>query len=116
MSLAEKSKREHCPKCGSIMMSNYILVRPGKDVEVFVECAVCGTFTARYGLHTYTSEDPYRSYLRMMRHRRFSSGADAKKKSKEFSTSLWEDYEKVKKIITDHEETRPVEDLLEEMD
>ncbi|MFH1682073.1 MAG: hypothetical protein ABIH26_15700 [Candidatus Eisenbacteria bacterium] len=116
MSLVQRSKREHCPRCGHVNMQNLLLVQPGEDVQVFVECATCGEFVARYTLRLYTSHDPYRSFLRMMRQRRLSSGAAALKQSGDFTKALWEEYRTAKERVRVNEETRKLEDLLDEMD
>jgi hypothetical protein len=115
MSLAGRSKREHCPKCDSVEAHNYVLVRPGEDVDVFVECASCGAFVCRYTLKAYTCDDPYRSYLRQMRNRTMDSGSDALQKEKVFASNLWEDYEAVKALTAGNEETVDVEDLLNDV-
>lgn len=116
MSLVQRSKREHCPQCGHVEVQNFVLVQPGEDVEVFVECATCGGFVARYTLRLYTSHDPYRSFLRLMRQRRHASGAAALKQSEDFAKKLWEEYRTVKERVHVNEETRKLEDLLDEMD
>ncbi len=116
MTQIRRSKREHCPKCDSVSMQNYVHVTPGEDASVFVECADCGTFVARYTLRAYTCDDPYRSFLRLMRSRSHESGALAHKTSGEFTAKLWTDYEEVKQRVRENEETRDVEDLLEETD
>ncbi len=77
MSLQVKTKREHCKSCKSKNMQNYVMMEPGEDLTVFVECADCKEFVARYTLKFYTCEDPYRSFLRRMRNQRMSSGPAA---------------------------------------
>jgi hypothetical protein len=115
MAFEGRSKREHCPKCDSVQMHNYVLVRPGEDVDIFVECGECGTFVCRYTLKSYTCDDPYRSYLRQMRDRTTDSGSDALKKEEEFSTRLWENYRAVKDLVAESEETADIEDLLNDI-
>ena len=115
MSSEGRSKREHCPKCESVKMHNHVLVRPGEDVQVFVECADCGAFVARYTLGAYTCDDPYRSYLRQMRVRAMDSGSDAHKRVEGYAERLWGDYRDAKSITAEKEETVDVEDLLDDM-
>ncbi len=81
-------------------------------MAVFVECADCGAFVARYTLKEYTCDDPYRSYLRMMRGRDMASGADARKKGESFADELWSGYREAKETSLAKEETIDVEDLL----
>jgi len=115
MPLSPQSKRECCPKCKSYEMHNRVLVRPGEDSAVYVECAACGEFVARYTLKRYTCEDPYRSFLRQMRHQRMSSGALTHKKGQEFADKLWEGWEEAKRL-SEASEIRHMEDLLEEFE
>ena len=42
MALNLKSKRERCAQCDSAEMTNLVIVEPGEDMQVFVECAACG--------------------------------------------------------------------------
>jgi hypothetical protein len=114
MTQVRRSKREHCPQCDAVAVHNYVHVSPGSDASIFVECAECGAFVARYTLRAYTCDDPYRSYLRLMRAREHDSGALALKTSEEFTKRLWEDYRLVKELVSRDEETRDVEDLLED--
>ena len=116
MTQIKKSKRELCPGCDSANLNNYILVQPGEDAAVFVECAECSTFVARYTLRAYTCEDPYRSHLRLMRSRDMSSGAATKEKGERFAAELWEGYRKAKEITDPKEISHSVEDLLDQMD
>ena len=109
------SKREHCPKCHKTDLPNYIHVEPGHDIEVFVECSDCREFVARYTLKTYTSDDFYRSYLRFIHQRRMNSGTSTKKALEDFKNSIKRDFEKVKKDVKEHEETRRIEELIEKL-
>ncbi len=115
MPLSPQSKRECCPKCQSYQMQNRVLVRAGEDSAVFVECAACGEFVARYTLKYYTCEDPYRSFLRRMRHQRMSSGVRAHKDGQEFAEKLWKDWEEAKRL-SQAGDAQHMEDLLEEME
>lgn len=49
----ETVRREHCPKCGHDAFRNNVLLAAGHHARVFVECAACGAFVARYVLHAY---------------------------------------------------------------
>ena len=113
MALNLKSKRERCAQCDSAEMTNLVIVEPGEDMQVFVECAACNAFVARYTIKFYTCEDPYRSFLRQMRHRRMASGPALAKASANFSEELWSTYEKAKEMITSGEETSDLEDILD---
>ncbi len=92
MSLEVRSKRERCPDCDSRAMNNLVYMRPGQCVHVFVECAECGAFVARYALREYTCDDPFRSFLRRMRRRQSSSGGEVSKDAAGHADQLRADY------------------------
>jgi len=50
---SEIIRRERCPKCKGEAFKNNFLLTPGHHARVFVECAACGAFVARYILHAY---------------------------------------------------------------
>jgi len=116
MTQLERSKLERCPKCDSARLKNYVHIRAGEDAEVFVECADCASFVARYTLRAYTSEDPYRSYLRLMRTKDLASGVRTRSRGEGFAERLWDDFAKVKEEVAEHEEARSVEDLLDNIE
>jgi hypothetical protein len=62
-------KRERCPRCAHDAFRNNFLLRSGHHARVFVECAACGAFVARYILHAYV--DPsfdFAASLERLRH------------------------------------------------
>ncbi len=109
------SKREHCPKCSSVKMINYIKILPGEDIEVFLECDECKEFVARYTLKMYTSYDLYASYLRLMHERRMTTGSSTKKALEEFKNKVTEDFKAVKEDAKKREDKRRIEELLEKV-
>ncbi len=54
----EKIRFEHCPKCGSVHTENIFFIKSGEPPAVFIRCAECGTFVAKYVLSKYTSNKP----------------------------------------------------------
>jgi formate dehydrogenase maturation protein FdhE len=115
MAFEVRTKRERCPACDATSMNNLVHMRPGRSVDVFVECATCGTFVARYTLEAYTCDDPFRSFLRRMRRRRQTSGGAVAKDAAGFKDELREEYETAKRLVAEKEETRFVEDLLDDL-
>ncbi|MDP6418911.1 MAG: hypothetical protein QF492_05590 [Candidatus Krumholzibacteria bacterium] len=113
MVLSPKSKLESCPVCESAKLNNRVLVKPGEDPQIFVECASCEAFVARYLLKSYTCEDPYRSFLRQMRQQRMSSGALTRERQREFEDRLAEDLALARELSSSPEE-KDLEDLFEE--
>jgi hypothetical protein len=106
------SKLEHCPKCDSTTMKNYVHIEPGKDTQVFVECAECSAFVARYTLKLYTCDKPYDSFLRLMHKKRMGSGGATQKELKAFEEDLFVGFEKVKIEVETAEDPRSIEEIL----
>ncbi len=50
-------KKEICPQCGNDTFKNNFLLKTGENARVFVECASCGHFVARYILRAYVDPD-----------------------------------------------------------
>jgi hypothetical protein len=50
---ADEVRRERCPSCDGDTFRNNFQLRTGHHARVFVECARCGAFVARYILHAY---------------------------------------------------------------
>ena len=106
------SRLEHCPSCESVNMKNYVHIETGKDTEVFVECADCGAFVARYGLKHYTSDDAYASYIRLMHTRRMASGTATSKAIDHFREELLKNYRKVKEEVSTREDPRSIDEII----
>ncbi|QDT37809.1 hypothetical protein [Stratiformator vulcanicus] len=57
--------RQQCQQCGSRSLQNLIVREPTKPQRVFVRCADCGAFVARYTLSNYYHHGKgIESYLR----------------------------------------------------
>ena len=106
------SKLEHCPNCGKTEMKNFVHVTPGNDMEIFIECASCGTFTARYIIKIYTSDKPYESYLRLFHQRPMDSGPATKNAISLFKERLMKNYREVKEAVSKQEDPRTIEEIL----
>ena len=62
-------QRERCPTCGHDAFRNNFLLKSGHHARVFVECAACGAFVARYILHAYVDPNfDLTSSLQRLRH------------------------------------------------
>jgi hypothetical protein len=115
MQLDVRSKREQCPKCLKRSMQNHVLMQPGRDVEIYVECVSCGAFVARYTLKMYTGDDPYASYLRLMRQHRMSSGSATHLGFEGFREELVRGYERARAASVANEETLDLDKILEDL-
>jgi hypothetical protein len=62
-----KAKKETCLKCGATDLENLVRIEEGEPLKVYVRCARCKTFVARYIVSTYTSDMSYESLLRVLR-------------------------------------------------
>ncbi len=115
MNLDVRSQREQCPKCQKRAMQNHVLMQPGRDVEVYIECDSCGAFVARYTLKMYTGDDPYASYLRLMRQHRMISGTATHTGFEGFRDELLAGFERARAAAMANEETVDLDDMLEDL-
>ncbi len=115
MNLDLRSKREQCPKCRKRAMQNNVVMQPGRDVEIYVECAACGAFVARYTLKMYTGDDPYASYLRLMRKHRMSSGSATHTGFESFRDELQSGLERARAAAMADEETLDLDEILADL-
>ena len=74
---SESARTEHCPRCDSTSTRNNMYFCKGEKIRVYIECAECGEFVARYTLSAYTSDKSYESLLRRLRFTRINSGKRA---------------------------------------
>lgn len=93
-------------------MANYVYVRTGEAVRVYIRCAECGTFVARYVLARYTSDEPYESLLRSLRELSYASGKRLLREVEEFGTMVAAEFERVQKLAREHPESRRVIELI----
>ncbi len=108
------AKFERCPKCNSSEMRNIFYVESGEPPRVYVQCAKCGAFVARYTLSRYTSDKPYESLLRILR--RFSCG-DSRTCISEieaFTEGVEEKFREALRIAREGKEKRKIEEILDE--
>lgn len=111
---AESARTEHCPECSSTSTKNNMYFCRGEKIRVYIECADCGAFVARYTLSRYTSDKTYESLLRRMRFTRLSSGKRAMKMVEGFGEGVSEEFKHVLDLIKKHEDTRTIEEIIEE--
>lgn len=110
----ETAKLENCPVCKGVEHKNNVYIKEGEPVKVYVECANCGSFVARYTLLRYTSDKPYESLLRKLYCLRHSSGRNLLKEIEGFTTESGNEFEKVKLIVKDGREKRKVEEIIDQ--
>ncbi len=107
-----KAKKEACAKCKSTLMENLVRIEEGEPMKVYVVCAKCGAFVARYKVSRYTSDKPYASLLKILRIS--PSCPDSREMIKEleaFSSEVEKEFKETKKLI----ETKPTEKKIEEL-
>ncbi|MEO0074587.1 MAG: hypothetical protein ABIK31_00555 [candidate division WOR-3 bacterium] len=109
----ENAKKEACPKCNSTTLINYVHVKTGEHIRVYIECANCHSFVARYTLLTYTSDKPYEVLLRRLKCLEYASGKKALRELEEYSRNIEADFEHVKSLISE-ETTKTIEDMIKE--
>lgn len=107
----ESAKRETCPKCKSTSLINNVLVKTGDNIKVYVECANCHAFVARYTLLTYTSDKPHEVLLRRLRCLEYASGKKALRELEEYNKFIEQEFAHAKSLVVAGE-TRTIEDLI----
>ncbi len=110
----EHARTERCPECGSTSTKNNMYLCRGEKVRVYIECAECGGFVARYTLSGYTSDKTYESLLRRMRSTKFSSGKRAMRMVEGFGDKVSEEFRYVLDLIRKNEDERTIEEIIEE--
>jgi hypothetical protein len=111
-STGESARLEHCPKCDSTDVRNHMYFREGQPIRVYVRCARCDEFVARYTLRGYTSDTIYESILERLRYQRLSSGRRALRIIEEFGADVADEYRHVLELIRTNEDQRPIEEII----
>ncbi|MEO0076200.1 MAG: hypothetical protein ABIK33_04955 [candidate division WOR-3 bacterium] len=109
----ESAKKETCPKCKSTVLINNVLVKTGDNIRVYVECANCHCFVARYTLLTYTSDKPYEVLLRRLRCLEYASGKKALRELEEYNKYIEQEFLHAKSLAA-CEETKTIEEMIKE--
>ena len=107
----EKVKRERCPVCGGLKMVNNFVKYNNGTIRVYVECAHCGRFVARYTLQRYTSNKPYESLLLFFR-KPIESGRSTLKNIEVFTEEIDREFNKIKEQIKEKEEKKKIEEII----
>jgi len=110
----EGARLEHCPGCGSVDMRNNMYFCKGQPVRVYVQCADCGEFVARYSLRAYTSNKTYESLLRRMRSAKLMSGKRTLRIVEGFGEDVASEYNHVLDLVKTREDQRVIEDIIAE--
>ncbi|MBD3369199.1 hypothetical protein GF402_02400 [Candidatus Fermentibacteria bacterium] len=110
----ERAKLERCTSCGSKRMKNNVYLPTGGEVKVYVTCADCGAFVARYNVCGYTSERRYESLLHSMRFVRHSSGTRTMRLCKAFAKDCEREVRHALELVRDQEDQRSIETIIEE--
>ncbi|MEO0072165.1 MAG: hypothetical protein ABIK10_01815 [candidate division WOR-3 bacterium] len=109
----EDAKKESCPYCQGTELKNYVYVKTGEHIRVYVECVRCQKFVARYTLITYTSDKPYDVLRKRLKCLEYASGKKALRELEEYSRAIDEEFSKVKYLAERHQE-KTVEEMIKE--
>jgi hypothetical protein len=109
----ERARLEHCPECGSVDMRNNLYFCRGQRLRVYVQCARCGEFVARYTLRGYTSNKTYESLLGRLRDTRLTSGKRTLHIVESFGETIAEEYQRALELVRTREDQRPIEEIIE---
>jgi hypothetical protein len=110
----EGARIEHCPECGSVEMRNNLYFCRGQRLRVYVQCASCGEFVARYTLRGYTSNKTYESLLRRLRDARLTSGKRTLHIVEGFGESVADEYRHVLDLVETRQDERRIEEIIED--
>ena len=110
----ESARLEHCMKCGSTEMKNNVYFCKGQRVRVYIQCAKCGRYAARYTLSAYTSDEPYESLLQKLRFTRLTSGKRTFSMVEEYCGEIEAEFVHVLELIRTQEDQRRIEEIIEE--
>lgn len=108
----ERAKAEVCPCCHGTQMTNLVYVRTGQDTCVYVKCAACGCYVARYVLSRYTSDRGYEALLERLRGFAHRSGKRCLAEIEEFGTLVQVEFEHVQAIAEPDPQSRRVEEMI----
>jgi hypothetical protein len=111
-----KAKKETCLQCGATEMENLVRIEEGKVLKIYVRCAKCKTFVARYLVSTYTSDMTYESLLRALRTTQISC-LDCRGSMREleaFTGQVKSEFEKTERQVETTPEKRLIVEMLEE--
>lgn len=110
----EKLRREHCPSCKETNVENIVQLREGKPIRIYVRCAKCKTFVARYTLERYLSDKTYESYLNDLTPVR-CSGKNIKKEIDFLSEEVKDEFDRIGQTLNDREvKDKKIEDIIVE--
>ena len=93
-------------------MKNNVYFCEGQSIRVYVQCASCGEFVARYTLRGYTSDTMYESLLERLRYTRLASGRRAMRIVEEFGSEVTDEYRRVLELIRTAEDERRIEEII----
>ncbi len=96
----ERVRIQHCHSCNSKHTENIFYTKTGDPVAVYVRCAECGTFVAKYILQSYAGHKSYDSYLTSIKGQS-ASGRKTLKDIKKFDIDIQLGYDKVLKLLED---------------
>ncbi len=110
----ESARLEHCPKCHSTECRNNMYFCKGREIRVYVECAKCGAFVARYTISCYTSDRPFESILRKLRYAKLNSGKRTMKLLRGFEENVSGEFARVLELVRDREDSRRIDEIINE--
>jgi hypothetical protein len=110
----ERARLEHCPDCGSTELRNNVYFCKGQPMRIYVQCAGCGQFVARYTLRGYTSNKTYESLLGRMRFTKLTSGKRTLHIVEGFGDDVATEYGHVLELVKTQEDRRRIEDIIAE--
>ncbi len=93
-------------------MKNNVYFCRGQSIRVYIQCASCGEFVARYTLRGYTSDTMYESLLERLRYTRLTSGRRTMRIVEEFGSEVADEYRRALELIRTDEDQRRIEEII----
>ncbi|BAS28708.1 hypothetical protein [Limnochorda pilosa] len=114
MAVNESTRVERCPACGSETVRNLVHWERGAPLEVYVACAACDSFIARYTVERYTSSESYEGLLRLLGGHVVTSERELMRELAAIDDEVRRRFERVRELAREHEDPRRIEQILYE--
>lgn len=114
MAVQESGHIERCPGCGSQRVKNLVHWERGEPLQVYVACAACDTFIARYTVARYTSSESYEGLLRLLGGHVVTSERQLMRELAAMDDEVRRRFDHVRELVDRQEDPRRIEQILYE--
>lgn len=114
MAVQESARVERCPGCGSQRVRNLVHWERGEPLQVYVACAACDAFIARYTVERYTSSESYEGLLELLGGHVVTSERQLMQELAVMDDEVRRRFDHVRELVHRHEDPRRIEQILYE--